>query len=145
MEASLPEAMRQNDRPPDPIFLPEEELYLRFNSVEEGKVNPVCLICPDQSVNRAKYSEPEWVLLPRWAHWGYGAFRAKEIPQNITSGSGEIHHFRVEHDPKEENYSHSEIRAYKKGVRRRNCSKVVSAEFKTRLSQKIRVIKLPDL
>ncbi len=118
MNNSIPQEMFRNGRSADQTFNQDEGLYIRFNVISGGKVDVTCIRCPNQSVNRSKYSRPEWVLITncmRFLNWGCGAFFVEEIPNLIrSSGSGGVdYHFRIFHDSIERNYSHSEIRAYK--------------------------------
>jgi hypothetical protein len=145
MQAQLPDEMLRKGRPPNSNFSPTEKLYIRFYALNErGKVNPSCIRCNGQSVNRSRYSKPEWVLLPCYQKWGYGSFQVRDIPDDIISGNGVPIEFRVQHEPEDKNYSHSVIYPYKLNVRYVNVKKGPKLQFRTRLSQKIRVIKSPD-
>lgn len=139
--------MYRNNRPVDPAFLPEEDLYIRFNAMEGQRVDPLCIRCPDQSVNRSKYSEPEWVLLdsyPKFVGWGYGAFKVRDVPENIDSGGGVVYEFSVDHDPLDDNYSHSEVRAYRDGERTSKKNKPILIKFRLQISRKIRIDRVPQ-
>jgi len=116
MNNPLPQQMYRNGRAPDPDFTQEERLYIRFERLTGGKIEVTDIICPNQSVNRSKYSEPEWVLLTEcmsFANWGYGYFEVGEILDHLISPGGIYFYFRIVHDPLDTNYSHSEIRAYR--------------------------------
>ena len=111
-------------------------------------VHPACIRAPVQSVNRSKYSKPEWVLLaryPQFLHWGYGSFKVSDIPESITSEFGITHFFKVEHVPLDDNYSHSEVRAYKNAelVRRKNDA--ITLKYRVILSQRIIILKKPEI
>src|SRR5665648_111758 len=85
-EHSIPQEMFRNGRPIDPIFLADEELYIRFDRIDGENVDPACIKAPVQSVNRSKYSKAEWVLLaryPQFLDWGYGSFKVGDIPEAI--------------------------------------------------------------
>jgi hypothetical protein len=116
--AELPDAMRQQGRPPDPHFDSDERLFRRFRPQDlEGNTVAVDAIeLPDMSVNREKYGPAEWLLLDEaFETWGVAAFMVQDVPLEITH-LGIIHYtFRVEHQPHRNNYPHSEVRAYKDG------------------------------
>ena len=61
----LPDGMMQLDKPVDDVFKPDEPLYRRVphESWDEDRVNIDAIDLPDMSVNRGKYSEPQWVRL----------------------------------------------------------------------------------
>jgi hypothetical protein len=146
-EDPIPQEMLRNGRPIDPIFLPDEALYIRFDQIENEIVHPACIRAPVQSVNRSKYSKPEWVLLakyPQFLKWGYGSFKVSDIPESITSDTGVTHGFKIEHEPLEDNYSHSEVRSYKNGkiVKRKNDA--IRLKYRVILSQKIIILKTPE-
>jgi hypothetical protein len=142
---SIPDEMFRKGRPIVSLFSPEEDLYIRFNQVDGNKVHPMCIRYPNQSVNRGNYSDPDWVLIPKskfW-DWGYGAFKVKDVPKALISVGGARNNLTVEHDPLEENYAHTEIRAYKNSIRVKNPNKSILAKFQVRLSQKIHILRLP--
>jgi len=148
-ENPIPQEMFRNGRPVDPIFLPVEELYIRFDRIDGENVDPACIKAhPVQSVNRSKYSKAEWVLLsryPQFLNWGYGSFKVSDIPESITSEFGITHFFKVEHAPLDDNYSHSEVRAYKnrKIVGRKNDA--IRLKYRVILSQRIIILKMPEI
>jgi len=147
-ENHIPREMFRNGRPIDPVFLPDEELYIRFDRIDGENVDPACIKAPVQSVNRSKYSKAEWVLVaryPQFIDWGYGSFKVCDIPESITSEFGITHFFKVEHAPLDDNYSHSEVRAYKNGelVRRKN--DVIRLKYRVILSQRIIILKMPEI
>jgi len=142
-----PERMYRNNRHIDPSFDENENLYNRFkqNYFKDGKFLPEGIRFPDWSVNREKYSEPEDVLIPNYSDWGIIEFKVGAIPQSLESLGDVKFDFKVEHDPYDDNYSHSEVRTYKNGVheKRIDLPKLVKKEFRQRLSEKIIVIKQP--
>ena len=116
MANPIPKEMQINGRMPDPVFEPDERLYIRFNIISLGKVDVSCIRCPSQSVNRSKYSEPHWVLISvnnLFDDWGYGYFKVNDVPQILESPGGSKFYQNVEHVPLEHNYPHSEVRSYK--------------------------------
>ena len=145
MAKQIPDEMKREGRPIDPVFESEEDLYIRFSSVVGKKPNISRIQCPDQSVNRSKYSEAEWVLLPTFSDWGYGVFKIGDIPDSINREKGDPYDFRVKHDPFEENYSHCEIRGYVNGSRRKKINNHgVKLHFRMRISQKTEILGFPS-
>jgi hypothetical protein len=147
MNNALPPEMLANGRNPDPTFEPNEELYIRFDQMDGKAVSPICIKCP-QSSNRSKYSQPEWVLLcdyPKFVNFGYGSIQVCEIPPELTSDGNIVFAFKPTHAPLDDNYSHTDIEAFKEGqcVKRLNNKKLV-ARFRILLSQKIQIIRFPQ-
>jgi hypothetical protein len=101
----------------------------------------------NQSVNRSKYSKPKWVLYPNYFDWGYGSFKVREIPDDIILPGGKKIEFRVVHEPKEENFSHSVIYPYTNGDRYKQLKRKISTkmEYRIKLSQRIKILKYPSL
>jgi hypothetical protein len=102
--------------------------------------------CPDTSVNRGKYSRPEHVLFARFPLYlgqQVAQFQVRDIPAPLVSGTGEQFQFAIAHDPvrppeeANENYAHSEIRAFNAGVRTRKVSPKVQKEFRQILSERM--------
>jgi hypothetical protein len=133
LNAKYPEELLWNGRVPDQNFDPDELLYFRtpeFN--ESGHVDAVHIRFPDTSVNRGKYSSPQSVLLasiPRFLKHKVAEFKVRDIPANTRSGDGRVFDISIVHDPvkppaEEENYAHSEIRCFDRGVRRQRVSAV---------------------
>ena len=148
MSVEISDEMRRKGRNPDPVFLSEEDLYIRFNSVVGGKVSMSSIRCGDQSVNRSKYSRPEWVLLaryPKYINWGFGSFKVGEIPEVVTLPAAKPVEFRIVHEPEEENYSHSVIYRWKSGGPHRKVgNRNIRNKFRAQLSQRIQIMKVPD-
>lgn len=146
-----PREMFRNGRPLDPVFEPTEDLYLRCSAehvdVEQKHALPLAVTFTNQSVNRGKYSKPEWVLVPRWFDWGIAAFTVQDVPESLSSEGKVRYDFKVEHDPLEDNYAHSEIRTYKGGRYEPDAGKKVTKQvklrFRTSLCEKARLIRLP--
>ena len=148
----LPKEMLQNGRPPDSAFAGDELLYLRCMKdwVEDKKILPAYVHFPDQSVNRSKYSRPWHVLLPdgakgsaEWIYWGIPRTTVSAIPGPIETAGGVSCSFGVEHDPLHRNFGHSELSAYKNGIRERNKKKInesVKKLYRQLLSEQTRVI-----
>jgi hypothetical protein len=151
MVNKIPDELLQGGRTPDPIFLPEEELFIRFNQIDgSGKVAISEIRYDNQSGNRSKYcSKPSYILLPNYGNWGYGSISVKDIldiPEIITAKSGVTNSCEVAHMPLKDNYSHSEIWTYRNGVRVTNNNKKrkIGLLFRLEISQKINIIKNPE-
>lgn len=150
-----PAAMYQNGREPVPYFAPDELLYMRVEPDHvnsEGMLIPFAFRLPSQSVNRSKYSEPEWVLIPNYQEWGILSFERQDVPEELRSNQpppdqSVEYRFEVEHHPCDDNYSHSEIRAYRKGQKEFNKGlgvvRTVKQKFRMRLSECATILKFP--
>lgn len=139
--------MYKAGRPVDMNFDENEHLYVRCQKqhIEGEKLLPTGIRFPDWSVNREKYSEPEDVLIPNFSDWGIVQFKVKNVPELLESPGDIKYNFKVEHDPLEENYSHSEIRTYKNGHHSKNLevNKTVKKLFRQILSEQMVIIKQP--
>lgn len=100
--------------------------------VANGRLKSVAAIkFPDQSVNRSRYSRPLDLLIPdpmfersrKWLFLGVVKFAVGDVPAKMERNGSTLCEFRVEHDPQEKNYSHSELRVYKDGNRIRLADK----------------------
>ncbi len=71
----------------------------------------------------------------------------KDIPARILSAGGAKFEFGIVHDPEEDNYSHSEVRAYKNGGAdpKLKLARTAKKEFRQRLSDASGVLKPPEL
>jgi hypothetical protein len=148
-EDNRPERMYRKGRSVDPEFEPSEDLYYRCQSqhVAESRLLPTALRFPDFSVNRAKYSLPEDVLIPDYQTWGIAAFKVEDIPSGRTSDINTTYTWQVVHDPNEDNYAHSEVRTYKNKYYAKNLdvSKIIKKEFRQIVSDRARIIKQPEV
>ncbi len=134
-----PRRLLRLGRPIDPRFGPDELLYMRWGRrhVKDARLDASLIRFPDQSVNRQKHSKPLDVLLPEpcnenskeWIYWGVFQFPIHAVLPCIEDGGEVICTFRVEHDPIEHNYAHSEIRVYREGQRIRD-KKVITKEHR---------------
>lgn len=132
-----PRRLLWRGRPIDPDSGPDELLYARWGKrhVREGRLDASVVRFPDQSVNRQKHSKPLDVLLPepsdkstkKRIYWGVFKFPVHAVLPSIEQDGEVICTFRVEHDPTEHNYAHSEIRVYREGQRITK-KKVISKE-----------------
>lgn len=151
-----PSRMYRNGRPADALFLSAERLFFRCKAEwvdEGGRIKSAYIRFPDQSVNREKYSRPADVLLPDDSErsqdlilWGVAIIRAGDVPSSMST-DGKVHYeFSVEHDPYDDNYSHSELRVYKNKKRETSSGKVnqkVRKKYRTDLAEKTRVVIRP--
>jgi hypothetical protein len=149
-----PRALRQKKRAPDQDFPPEEGLYIRFKEFDDGYVDVSEFPAANLSVNRSKYCKrPEWVLLarfPKYLDWGYAAFRVEDIPTPIEGPHPKYvrYDFMPSHEPELHNYSHSEIKAYKrqasdKALDKNQITKDVKLKFRMQLRRSIEPLKPP--
>ena len=145
--APIPDEMKRQGRPVDPHFDADEALYIRFQHLSGQYIEAADLRCPDQSVNRSRYSKAEWVLLPIYAAWGIASLKVQDIPLQVMGGGCAQSFFKVEHDPQEDNYAHSEIRAFGDSThlhRQSKTSHTVKLQFRTILSQSAIVMRQPS-
>jgi hypothetical protein len=112
----LPEGMMQLDKPVDDLFKRDEQLYRRVPHEywEDDYVNVDAIELPDMSVNRGKYSQPQWVRLlgEQYHDWGVIRFQVKDIPGEMQHLGAHIFRFRCKHVPHKYNYPHSEVQAF---------------------------------
>jgi hypothetical protein len=144
--------LRWSGRTPDQNFAPDELLYYRVEKfIENGRVNGVVIRCPDTSVNRGKYSRPEHLLYaqhPKFMKWKAAQFQVRDVPPTLRNpNDGNEFAFNIEHDPTlipEENYAHSEVRAYRDGQRRKNLPRVVESQLRHILAEAMQPAPLPS-
>lgn len=152
--------LNRRGRAADTDFTPTEQLYRRCPVTELDPADPERLFpnlisfYPDWSVNRQKFSEPEDVLYPDYLGWGVAAFQVKDIPSPMKTEGNVAYHWDVQHQPSEENYSHTEIWTYKHGTHLANpkaetdpkppdLPKTIKKYFRTVLSERARIICAP--
>jgi hypothetical protein len=148
-----PQELLWKGRQLDPAFQSDELLYYRVEGFDvQGKVNVDEIRAPDTSVNRGKYSRPEHVLyasLPKYLNFKVAQFQVREIPKELHTGDGRAITFRVEHDPTiktnevDENYAHSEIRAFEGNERKKNISQSVLKQYRIKLRNVMAPAELP--
>jgi len=143
---TTPERLQRRGRPIVCEFPSDEPLYraIEPESVAPAGVSPISIRFPAWSVNRGgripeedgPFSEPGDVLLPENRRaWAVARFRVRDVPgRTITFG--------VEHDPLDDNYAHSELRAYVDGEFHENArvSTGVKKAFRARLAPKLEII-----
>ncbi|MTJ22697.1 hypothetical protein FJR06_15770 [Dolichospermum sp. UHCC 0352] len=140
-----PQKMYRMSHPVDMSFDENEKLYNRCQKehINGERLLPTGIKFPDWSVNREKYSDPEDVLVPNFFDWGIAQFKVSDVPEQIESPGNIKYDFRVEHDPTEDNYAHSEVRTYKDGnhSKKLEVNKTVKKLFRQMLSEKTVIIK----
>lgn len=136
-------------RPVDPEFEPAERLFMRASPDQfddRDRLLFSAIRVPNQSVNRERYSEPEWVRLPdpAWAAMSVAAIEVQELPEPWQRNTDVVFATNVVHDPLEENYSHSEIRIHKNGEYSENLrfSKGTKLKLRARIAERA-VLLLP--
>jgi len=152
--SNRPLRMFQEDRGIDNNFEPEELLYRRFcpHEILGDRLAPDSIKFPDWSVNREKYSEPHDVQFPSGSNQvylccGIAGFSVADIPCKVDTQG--IFTFNIEHNPKFDNYAHSELITYKNGVSGKELknfkvSNTIKKTFRQLLSDKSRIISEPS-
>jgi len=127
-------------------------MRVRKCHVEDRRLTDVSAIrFPDQSVNRSKYGEASDVLIPepgrekssRWIHLGVLGFPVECVPACLTANDQVVCDFRVEHDPLDHNYPHSEIRVYRDERRvrdKKGIGKAHRKRYRLAIMEKARVL-----
>jgi hypothetical protein len=140
----------------DDKFSSDERLFLRFPhlSLRTGKPEFSDIRCPDLSVNRSKYSNPEDVLWAKFVFlvdWGIGSIPVGQATFSLLAVDAATVDFWVEHDPVAassefpENFSHCEVRAFKLGQRRPKVSNTLKIKFRQRIAEAIDVHHAPSV
>jgi hypothetical protein len=148
--ASLPPNMITGGRKPDPAFEGTERLFRAFvaDELEGDKVALDAIELPDMSVNREKYGPPEWLLcLDVWKGCGVAAFQVQDVRIELTHQGVRTFHFDVIHDPTENNYPHSVVRAHEEDRHITDPAELdpeLHLRWRNRLRQRLRVIIRPD-
>ncbi len=151
-----PARMYRNGRPVVPDLENTEKLYFRClrSSIDtSGRIKHASIRFPDQSVNREKFSSPTDVLLPDksksskdWILWGVAFVIVSDVPSELISDGGIYYSFTAEHDPLDDNYGHTELRAYKSGKReskKKKINKTVQKEYRVKLAFRTKVAVQP--
>jgi hypothetical protein len=127
----LPEGMMQFDKEIDPVFKPDEQLYRRVphDDWDNAYVTLDAIDLPDMSVNRGKYSQPQWVRLvsDEFHDWGVIGFQVRDIPAEIQYLGVHIFRFRPKHVPLKRNYPHAEVQAYHAKVEAPDCEEHINS------------------
>lgn len=148
--------MSRRGRPIDPHFEPSEFLYRRC-AIKDIDPQYSDRLYPDQiafypnwSVNRGKHSEWDDVLYPAYANYGVARFSVGDVPVELISESGVCFHWRLNHRPLEENYSHSEVWSFKEGNHIPNnenpnakLPSLIKKKFRQLLCERAEIIKSP--
>ena len=139
--------MYRNGRDVDDVFDPLEQLYQRFeaDALLDRIVLPQAFRFPKQSVNRSKFSIPEWVLFDeegRYDGFGVLAYTPANLPKNLSTGDGtKTFLFFPKHDPLEDNYSHSEIWHSPNPPHKPNDT--IKRQFRNHMSQNSEIVIMP--
>jgi hypothetical protein len=140
--------MLRRGRPVDKAFEPEHLLYMRITDedVVEGIVIPARIRAFDQSVNWSKYSWP-WDVVFDHGGCGVSTVAISELPpplpKILPDNKSKYHTFIPEHVPEDQNYSHSEIRAWKAGTKLTKSSQigeVAKKEYQNFMSAVLEII-----
>jgi hypothetical protein len=118
--ATPPKHKRPGQQPvADPHFDADEDLFRRFSpgNFAHGRIALDAINLPDMSVNRSKYSVPSDALYADGVDyagygWGVAAFAVGDVPASLKEGAEQFD-FKVAHAPLPNNFSHSEVRAYR--------------------------------
>lgn len=150
--AKLPPDMLARGRAPDQEYAEQEELFRAFEpDALEGRAIAIDAIeLPDLSVNRGKYGPPEWLLLvDRFQGCGVAVFKVEDIPRELEHQGVRRFTFAVVHAPTENNYPHSEIRAYNEQGTHIQAKERLDSDlhlrWRNRLRQRIRVRIMPSV
>lgn len=157
-----PWRMYSRGRSADSEFSPSEILCFRLtakNLDDAGGLRLAAIRFPDQSVNRQKYGKPFDVLVPQprkldrvgrskeWLYYGVAAFPVGCVPAYLKDRRDRvICDFRVEHDPLDYNYAHTEIRAFVEGRRlseKKGVSRSDRKKFRMRILGQVTVVVKP--
>ena len=97
-------------------------------------------------MNWSRYSKP-WDVI--FDHHGFGITQIfvrdlpGRLPEKVMSGANS-YDLKVEHEPEPENYSHSEIHAYKDGKRSDGVSNTVKKEYRTMICERTLILQFPE-
>lgn len=119
--AEMPPELLTRDRSVDPDFADEELLYRRFHPshLDGAEIAIDAVELPDMSVNRSKYSRPEWVIWDEaFEGWGVLAFRVRDIPPDRIVWHAGVIPYTLEprHMPLKYNYPHTEVWVFRDGI-----------------------------
>jgi hypothetical protein len=147
---SYPLELLFNGRLPDETFAPDEPLFYRAKEVDKGgKIGSVDVMCPNTSFNRGKYSKPVHVLyakLPQFLKWHVMEMRVDEVPPELQHPDGRKFQFTVVHDPvkppvePDENYAHSEIRAFHNKQQSKRLPGLVEKQIRQMLADRMQEV-----
>jgi hypothetical protein len=162
MPDNRPIRMWRFGRKIDQEFDPAEALYRRCEKKDlvggdensQEVLSPLSVRFPDFSVNRGKHSEPEDVLIPSvgeppdiYSQMGIVKFTVGLVRWEHRSDQVK-YQMKVEHNPADDNYSHSEVRVYKNGVydsKLRIKSELMKKEYRARLAREAKIVRRPSV
>jgi hypothetical protein len=144
-----PRRLLREGRPIDQQFSVTERLFFRIPPLQPGQ-EPQQVVSPDQvaglprtSVNRARYSKPRDVIWGRPNH-GIAMLLVQEVNGKTFIDGDDRYEIRIEHDPIDDNYAHTEIRIYKNDERvyeRREIDPRVRLALREIISRSARIYK----
>lgn len=149
--------MWRQGRAPEPKFEPSELLYYRCTirdlEYAGGDLSSLSVRLPTFSVNRGAFSEPEDVLIPPSDQpianielMGIAKFPVCGIPASLTPPQGKTIEFKVEHAPLEDNYAHSNVRAYKDGkLTEEKLAVTVRKDFRAEIARHAEIHRPPQI
>jgi hypothetical protein len=143
LSGEIPTRLHRNGRPIDNNFLPFHCVYFRFTTEDILGTHLIPGRIPyfDVSVNWSKYSCPLDVII-RYSACGIARLFVfclpVIVPIELRNKKRDIYHhkFCFEHDPEDDNYSHSQITSFK-GSERILRSSSISATAKKEIRQLI--------
>jgi len=150
----------RGDRSLVPVFEGSELIYHRLppTAFKNGVITDHGIKSPRWSVNRGSFAD-EWDTLIKIDQSGYQglylnyavvSFAASDLPPEMKSGDDadqleqrDTFRFKLEHDPYDKNYAHSEVRTFKNDVLK-TWSNGVKYRFRLKLIDKLNPV-LPPL
>lgn len=147
-----PVDLYRGGRPRVDVFEPSEALYRRcdreeYESIRQG--SGIGFRAPAFSVNRGRFSRPEWVLLPNHPDCGILQFLVRDVPREVMRPPSSPYSYGcgVEHVPEDCNYSHSEVRWYRDGQYSENLDvpKTVKKQVRQYLVERLGILRRPTM
>lgn len=145
--------------PIEPVFAPDEKLYLRVEPEHypDAFSQPLLTFIPFPgfSVNRGRFSAPLDVLQPKHKDWGVVSFEVQHIPVRLEQeGQGKLSPIEYtfapwhcpappEEWPPDGNYAHSEVRSARTGGGKHEPGKKVRMRFRELLRERLATERRP--
>lgn len=121
-------------------------------------VIPGNLRMPDFSVNRTKFSDPDWVLYPHWPEMGYATFSVGDVLEAGAIAAEKLrarepkaatHEFKPVHEPICEfnenwNFAHTSVVCFKAGKPKKSPARLARFEFRQLLASRMKIAKRPS-
>lgn len=138
-------------RLPDPDVPPDERLYRSFAPARRARdaehLLPEAVDLPSTSCNRARYAQPESVLVSaRPLDTGIAWVCGGDLPPTSRSPGGVLYGWRVDDVPLDDNDAHAEVRLLRDGAYvpgHRPASKLYQLRLREELALRFRVIHAP--